>query len=159
MLLLNIVFTRIDERLIHGQVITSWIKVNDINTIVVVDDATATNTFAKRILFAAAPKSITLKVFKLNEAIEYLLGEHEEEKIMLMTKVPHPILELLNAGVEIKEVNLGNMGGAAGRKRFNLNVNASDAEVQDFKDIIAKGTDMYAQMVPSDKKIELTKLL
>ena len=119
----NIVFTRIDERLIHGQVITSWIKVNDINTIVVVDDATATNTFAKRILFAAAPKSITLKVFKLNEAIEYLLGEHEEEKIMLMTKVPHPILELLNAGVEIKEVNLGNMGGAAGRKRFNLNVN------------------------------------
>lgn len=155
----NIVFTRIDERLIHGQVITSWIKVNDINTIVVVDDATATNTFAKRILFAAAPKSITLKVFKLNEAIEYLLGEHEEEKIMLMTKVPHPILELLNAGVEIKEVNLGNMGGAAGRKRFNLNVNASDAEVQDFKDIIAKGTDMYAQMVPSDKKIELTKLL
>lgn len=155
----NIVFTRIDERLIHGQVITSWIKVNDINTIVVVDDATATNTFAKRILFAAAPKSITLKVFKLDEAIEYLLGEHEEEKIMLMTKVPHPILELLNAGVEIKEVNLGNMGGAAGRKRFNLNVNASDAEVQDFKDIIAKGTDMYAQMVPSDKKIELTKLL
>ena len=78
---------------------------------------------------------------------------------MLMTKVPHPILELLNAGVEIKEVNLGNMGGAAGRKRFNLNVNASDAEVQDFKGIIAKGTDMYAQMVPSDKKIELTKLL
>ena len=43
----NIVFTRIDERLIHGQVITSWFKVNDINTIVVVDDATAANTLAK----------------------------------------------------------------------------------------------------------------
>lgn len=155
----NIVLTRIDERLIHGQVITSWTKIVDVNTIVIVDDASANNSFLKRILFAAAPKNIELKVCTLEDAIDYLKGDQENERVMIMAKVPRPILELIQAGISLTEVNLGNMGGAANRKRFNLNVNASDAEIEDFKAIINSGVSIYAQMVPSDSKVDLQKLL
>ena len=155
----NIVLTRIDERLIHGQVITSWTKIADVNTIVIIDDMSANTPFMKRILFAAAPKDIDLKVYSLNEAVEYLKGTQENERVMVMAKVPHPILELIQAGIELKEVNLGNMGGRDGRKRFNLNVNASEVEIEDFKAIINSGTPIYAQMVPSDSKVDLQKLL
>ena len=155
----NIVLTRIDERLIHGQVITSWLKLANPNTILIMDDVSAGNAFAKRILFAAAPKNIEMKVMGVDEAIEYLKGEQENEKIFVMAKVPGPILKAVKEGVEFKEVNLGNMGGGPGRKRFNKNVNASDQEVSELQEIVESGVYVYAQMVPTDTKIDLKNLL
>ena len=155
----NIVLTRIDERLIHGQVITSWLKLSDANTVVIMDDMSATNPFARRILNAAAPKNMDMKIFKVDEAIEYLLGEKENERIFVMAKVPGPILAAIKAGVEFREINLGNMGGGPGRKRFNKNVNASDQEVAQFREIAESGTPIYAQMVPTDAKVDLKSLL
>lgn len=55
----TIVANRIDERLIHGQVMTSWIKQYDPNKILIIDAASANNTFLSRILFAAAPKILS----------------------------------------------------------------------------------------------------
>ena len=155
----NVVLVRIDERLIHGQVITSWLKLCDPNTIVIMDDMSATNAFAKRILMAAAPKNIDMKVMKVDEAIEYLMKEAENERIFVMAKVPGPVLKAIKAGVEFKEVNLGNMGGGPGRKRFNKNVNASDQEVEEFRAITETGVPIYAQMVPTDAKTDLKTLL
>ena len=51
----NVVLTRVDERLIHGQVMTSWLKLCNANVILIIDAGSASNAFLKRILFAAAP--------------------------------------------------------------------------------------------------------
>ena len=155
----NIVLTRIDERLIHGQVITSWLKLANPNTIVIMDDMSATNAFAKRILMAAAPKNIDMKVMKEAEAVEYLKGEQQNERVFVMAKVPGPVLAAIKEGVEFKEVNLGNMGGRPGRKRFNKNVNASDEEVNELREIVEAGVPVFAQMVPTDAKVDLKNLL
>ena len=156
----NIVLSRIDERLIHGQVMTSWIKIANPNKVLVIDNASATNAFLKRILFAAAPKDMELLVMTTEDATAYLKEDADAgERIFILTKVPKPFLEAIRNGVKIDEIILGNMGGAAGRKRFNKNVNASDEEIQDFKDIIALGTNLYSQMVPSDSKEDVRKLL
>ena len=123
----NIVLTRVDERLIHGQVMTSWLKLCNANVIVIIDAASATNAFLKRILFAA--------------------------------KVPQPLLQMVKSGVAIPEIILGNMGGAPGRKRFNKSISASPEEIQTFKDLIDQGVNVYCQMVPSDSKEDVKKLL
>ena len=68
----NIVMARVDERLIHGQVMTSWLKVTDANTVLVVDGPSASNAFLRRILFAAAPKNIELQVMGEEDAAAYL---------------------------------------------------------------------------------------
>ena len=52
----NVVLTRVDERLIHGQVMTSWLKLCNANVILIIDAGSASNAFLKRILFAAAKK-------------------------------------------------------------------------------------------------------
>ena len=56
----NVVLTRVDERLIHGQVMTSWLKLCNANVILTIDAGSASNAFLKRILFAAAPKYVPL---------------------------------------------------------------------------------------------------
>lgn len=58
----NVVLTRVDERLIHGQVMTSWLKLCNANVILIIDAGSASNAFLKRILFAAAPKDVELQV-------------------------------------------------------------------------------------------------
>ena len=156
----NIVLARVDERLIHGQVITSWLKLCDVNAIVIIDDASATNAFLKRILFAAAPKNIALQVLTEAEAADYLKQDAPAgERVLLLAKTPGPMLKTIKSGIELKEITLGNMSGAAGRKRFNKNIFATEQEVQDFRDIVASGTDIYCQMVPSDAKDDIKKLL
>ena len=155
----NVVLARIDERLIHGQVMTGWIKMCSANVILVIDDASAANAFLKRILFAAAPKDCELLVHTTKEAIEYLKGDSDQEKVLVLAKTPGPFLEAIKVGVTFKEFNLGNMDGGPGRKRFNKNVNASDEEVAEFKAIVDAGVPIYMQMVPSDSKVDTKSLL
>lgn len=156
----NIVLARVDERLIHGQVMTSWLKVTEANVIVVIDATSATNAFLKRILFAAAPKDITLLVMTEAEAAAWLKEDSPAgEKVLILAKTPQPLLEMVASGVELKEIMLGNMGGAPGRKRFNRSISASAAEIQCFRDLIDRNIYVYCQMVPSDSKEDVKKLL
>lgn len=155
----NILMTRIDERLIHGQVATSWLKLVPANTIVVVDDASAKNAFLTRILKAACPGDLEMKVFTNEQAFEYLKGEQEKEKIFLLAKAPGPILSLMKQGIAIKEVILGNMGGNPSRKRISRDVNASEEEIEQLKQMILMGTPVYAQMIPADSKVSVSRIL
>jgi PTS system mannose-specific IIB component len=156
----NVVLTRIDERLIHGQVMTSWLKLCNANVILIIDSASATNAFLKRILFAAAPKDVELLVMNEVDATAYLKEEPAlGEKVLILSKTPGPLLHALQNGVVFSEIILGNMGGGPGRTRFNKNISASPAEIQEFRDITALGTPIYCQMVPSDSKEDIKRLL
>ena len=59
---MNITVFRIDERLIHGQIVTAWLQYADAKQIVVVDDNAAKNTKKKKLLRMATPKDIKLQV-------------------------------------------------------------------------------------------------
>ena len=85
----TIVANRIDERLIHGQVMTSWIKQYDPNKILIIDAASANNTFLSRILFAAAPKNLELLIKTEEQAISYLQEPSDEgERESLFSQRP-----------------------------------------------------------------------
>lgn len=156
----NVVLTRIDERLIHGQVMTSWLKLCAANVILIIDAASATNAFLKRILVAAAPKDVELQIMTEADAAAYLKEDSAPgEKVLILSKTPGPLLYALREGVTLDEIILGNMGGGPGRSRFNKNISASPAEIQDFRDIIALDVPIYCQMVPSDSKDDIKRLL
>ncbi len=152
----NIVLARIDERLIHGQVATQWLNLIRANTIVVADDKIPTDNFMTMILKAVCPRNCELHLLTAVEAAEFLKGEPGNEKVFLVTKGPEAMLKMIEEGCEFKEIILGNMGSAAGRKSFNRNVSASPEEVECFRQIIEKGVPIYQQMVPVDPKVDIT---
>ena len=146
----NVVLTRVDERLIHGQVMTSWLKLCNANVILIIDAGSASNAFLKRILFAAAPKDVELQVMNEADAAAYLKEDSPAgEKVLVLSKTPQPLLAMVRSGIEIKEIILGNMGGAP----------ASADEIQAFRDLVDAGVYVYCQMVPSDAKEDVKKLL
>ena len=157
--MLNIVLTRIDDRLIHGQVITAWSKITDANRIIIVDDEVAEEAFLVKVLKTAAPSNIKVDVFGINEASEVLKGESEGEKLIILVKTPKVVLSLIEAGVDIKTLNVGGMGAGVGRKKFYKNISVSHEEKEEFEELIKLSVNVSIQIVPDAKQIDVKKLL
>ncbi len=156
----NILLTRIDDRLIHGQVVTAWIKQYPINKILIIDDELSKNKLMERIYKAAAPIGIEVIIKTLEDAKNFLKDDPDPgENVMILVKVPELIEELLGSGIPIEKVILGGMGAKKGRKTFNRNISASDEEIESFKRIMDKGTEMVYQLVPGDKAVNVRNLL
>lgn len=155
----NIVLTRIDDRLIHGQVVTAWIKQYPINKILIIDDELSQNRLMERIYKAAAPMGVEVLIQAVSEAVGFLKEEPVRgENLLILVKVPEIIEVLLEEGVLITKVILGGMGARNGRKTFNRNVSASDEEVKCFKRIVETGTEIFYQLVPNEKAVNIKSL-
>lgn len=156
----NIVLTRIDDRLIHGQVVTAWVKQTNANLIIIVDEPLTRDVFMQKVLRSAAPAGITVKVLSPGDAAAYLLEDAlPGEKVMLLVKVPQALEALIDAGVRLVVVVLGGMGGKTGRMKLSKNVSASPEEVECLKRLEEKGSVVQFQLVPDEKPVPLAKLL
>lgn len=154
----KIVFTRIDDRLIHGQVMTAWIAVSQADEVLIIDDVVAKDDFTKMIMQASMPKKIKLTVLGTEEAIEYLKKDGSES-IFLLIKTPKPILAVMNAGIKVAQVCVGGMGAKANRTPFYRNISASDEEREDLLQIQKLGADVYAQVLSDNTPVTLNQIL
>lgn len=157
----NVVLARIDDRLIHGQVMTGWIQYSQASEVVIVDNVVAKDEFTKMIMKSAMPKKIALSVLNEKQAVEYLLGEEtvKGKKYFILVKTPQVILNLMNAGVPIGEVCIGGMGAKPNRKSFYRNISASEEEKQCFQDIAAKGAHVFAQVLSDNAPVQLSQII
>ena len=94
----NIVWTRIDDRLIHGQVMTQWIQYTEANEVLIIDDGVAKDSFLQMVMKSSVPGKISLKVLSVKDAIGYLNEDGTHEKIIILVKTPVVLDELSDAG-------------------------------------------------------------
>lgn len=155
----NVVFARIDDRLIHGQVMTAWIKQCDANEVVIVDDELSKDTFLVMMMKSLIPAEIGLKVFNEEDAQSYLVGDSGKEKILILVKAPKTILSLVENGVKLNYLNIGGMGMKSGRTKLFKNIAASDDEKIVFRQLVDKGLTVQIQVVPTEKPENVEKYL
>lgn len=157
----NIVFSRIDDRLIHGQVMTGWVQYTQASEVVIVDDKVAKDSFMQMVMKSSMPAKIALKILSLADAVEYLKSESDNtsEKIFILAKTPQVYLDLVNAGVEIKTLGIGGMGARAERESFYRNISASKEEVEVLKELASKDIDVFVQVITDDKPIPLKSII
>lgn len=155
-----IVLTRIDDRLIHGQVMTAWVKFTQANRIMIIDEGVAKDPFMVKVLKMAAPPGIKVDIYDVEQAVEVLKeNDSTNEKIIILVKHPVVIETLLEKGIEIKKLNVGGMGAAPGRKTLYKNISISKEEREIFQRILDKGTNIFIQIVPDEKEVDIKKLL
>lgn len=156
----ELVLTRIDDRLIHGQVMTAWVKKTRANQILIIDDAVAADEFMSEILKMSAPTGIEIVVTGLTDGVAFLKQqENEKKRIIILTKGPETILAMLEQEIPIKKLIVGGMGARSDRKVIYKNISASEAERDVFKKIIALGTIVTIHIIPDQKEIDLSKYL
>jgi D-glucosaminate-specific PTS system IIB component len=157
--MLHIVLTRIDDRLIHGQVITAWAKITKADRIIVVDDEVAEDSFMVKVLKMAAPSSIKVEIFNTQDAAATLTSEDTGERVIILVKTPKTVLGLIKAGVSIADLNLGGMGATQGRKQLYRNISISAEEKAIFKELLSLGVDVFVQIVPDANKMPMATMI
>lgn len=158
---MKVVMSRVDERLVHGQVIASWSKIHAVKSILVIDDQLAKDSFMSTVLSMAAPSGVKVELISVEQAAQRIATEGMSEGIntMLLFKAPKYALQLVEQGVALRELNIGNMGAGPARKSISRNVYATAAEVEIFKSLIGKGVDVYLQMVQQEPRIPMEQKL
>lgn len=152
----NVVLARVDDRLIHGEVVTAWTPNSKANKIMIVDDEVAKDTFNVRVVKALAPAGTKVIVYNVDKAAEKLMVPGVDgERIMILTKSPSSFARLIRAGVPIKEINLGGAGIRGERQPFINNVALSPQEVLDCEEMKNAGVRVYYQLVPEQGVIEI----
>lgn len=152
----NIVLARVDDRLIHGEVVSVWTPSLSVNRIVVADDEVAADKFNSRVLKALAPAGVKVNVYSVDKASEKMKEEETKgERILILAKTPITFKRMVENGVALKEVNLGGMGLRGERTPFIKNVSASPDELAAIKEMRAKSVRVYYQLVPEQQIIEV----
>lgn len=153
---------RIDDRLIHGQVMTGWVKHLNANRIIIVDDELVNDDFMISVLEMAVPGHMALNIYNISTAIDILKNlenDGRDDRIIILVKSPLPVLDMLEAGVGFNELTVGGMGVNEHRSRLYRNLAASDKERKAFQKINEIGLPINIQVLPSDAPMELIPYL
>ena len=154
----NILLTRIDNRLIHGQVATQWNSTICANLILVANDEVSGNTMRQNLMKMAAPTGVATRFFSLQHTIEIIGKASPKQKIFIICENPEDVLALVKGGVPIKKVNIGNMHMAEGKRQVATSVAVNDEDVAAFKELQERGVELEIRRVPSTPVEDVNKL-
>ena len=154
----NIVLTRIDNRLVHGQVATQWTNVIGANLILVANDTVASNKMRQSLMDMAAPNGVATRYFSIQKTIDVIHKAAERQKIFIICETPQDVLKLVEGGVPIKKVNIGNMHMSEGKRQVAQVVAVDDSDVEAFKKLREKGVELEIRKVPTESDENVEKL-
>jgi len=146
---------RIDTRLIHGQVITKWLKVASANRIVIIDDELSEDSFMVDIYIAAAPSGVTIQILSVNEAVQ-LWKENElgEGNILVLFKDVESCYNCFKQGFPINYLQIGGLASSPGRTTVLRAVSFDDKDVKQLKEIREGGSEIYLHIIPEEQKVK-----
>ena len=145
----NILLSRIDNRLIHGQIIGNWANTIGANLIVAVDDDVANNELEKSVMeMAASALGYESRFFTVKKTIEVIDKASDSQKILLVCKTPKTLRRLIEGGVVIDKVNIGNMHFVEGKTKISDKAYVSDEEMKDLEFIKSHVDEIYIQDTP-----------
>lgn len=150
---------RIDDRLIHGQVVAIWLRSIHVDRIVIVDDKTARDDFMKELMVLAAPQGVPVEVHGTVEGAQRVaqIAATSEDAFVLM-KSPVTALALREAGVPFSVLNVGGMGAGPGRRTLYKNISANDEELQAMRALEAMGTRVELRIVADDRPVPFSSV-
>ena len=154
------VLARVDTRLLHGQVATTWTKSTQPTRIIVVSDAVAKDDLRKRMIIEAAPPGVKAHVIPIWKMIEVAKDPRfGETKAMLLFETPQDVLKAIEGGVDIKEINLGSLAHSTGKVVVTKAVAMGKEDVETFEKLIDKGVTFNVRKVPSDSPENMGEML
>lgn len=152
----NIILTRIDNRLVHGQVGVTWTSALNINLLLVADDDAAADPLQQDLMTMTAESSgVGIRFFSLEKTIQIIHKASAKQKIFLICRNPQTVRKLVDGGVSIKTVNVGNMHFSEGKRQLSAKVYIDDQDLADLRYLKQKDIDVFIQDTPGDNKHQI----
>ena len=148
---------RLDDRLVHGQIINNWCTSEDITEIIVINKEVANNDMRRIIIEMSVPQGINIIFCDVNDALEIYEEEAKFESLMIIFENPFEILEFIENGGKLSSLNIGGMSFKKGRKKLSTAVYANDDELESLKNIADKNINLEIRLLPTDRSINFLK--
>ncbi len=152
----NIVFSRVDNRLVHGQVGCTWTSSVGANLIVVADDAVSQDTLQQQLMEITAKSSgVGIRFFSIQKTIDVIHKASPKQKIFIVVRTPKDALRLVQGNVPITKLNLGNLHFSEGKRKLSSKVYVSEEDEKDLESLKKLGVELFIQDVPGEEIIKL----
>lgn len=155
------VLARIDSRLLHGQVATTWTRTTQPTRIIVVSDAVAKDDLRKKLIKQAAPPGVKAHVVPVKKMIELAKDDQHfgGQRAMLLFENPQDVLRAVEGGVPLKTINVGSMAHSPGKVQPNKVLAFSQEDIDTFNKLKELGLKFDVRKVPNDTKGDMDAIL
>lgn len=157
---MNIVLTRIDNRLIHGQVLEAWIPYTHADCIVVANDEVARTALKRLMMEASVPRGIRVIIGTVTEVAELLRSRALDScRILLLFASSQDALLGHRAGIPFASLNLGNMHAGKGKMKLSCTISLNAEDVENLQTLESDGVRIVSRCVPHDTERSWRKLI
>lgn len=155
----NFSAVRIDDRLIHGQIVATWISALGVKRIIVADAKAVKDSLQQMLLKMAVPASIGFEILDFEPAAERFKSEEDMSKTLLILRNIEGVRALMDLGVKFDTINFGNSGNATGRVQYFKSVWLTPAEREVVEGVMDDGVNLEVRVVPNEKALDMRNLL
>ena len=154
------VLARIDTRLLHGQVATTWTKSTNPDRIIVVSDNVAHDELRKNMIIQAAPPGVKAHVVPIDKMISVAKDPRfGATKALLLFETPQDALKAIQGGVDIKTLNVGSMAHSQGKVAVTKALAFDKDDVKTMREIEKLGVKFDVRKVPADSPENMDAIL
>lgn len=152
----GIIHVRIDDRMIHGQVATQWSGRLNATRIMVINDSIVNDDMRKTVVRLAAPANVSTSILGRQKALSNIKsGKYKGQRVLLICVSPMDVNYLIDNGLPIKSVNVGNLAQRNGTERIRPSVNVTPEEKEAFKKLIGRGVEVTVIPTPQSPTVYL----
>ncbi|HFO0432180.1 TPA: mannose/fructose/sorbose PTS transporter subunit IIB [Enterococcus faecium] len=157
---MEIRLSRIDDRLIHGQVVTVWAKEAGAERIIIVSKEVANDEIRKTLVKQAAPPGIKVNIVDVDKAVKVFNNpKYQNETVFYLFTNPTEVLEMVENNIPINSINIGGMQFKDGKKQVTKAVSVDGEDVSAFRKLAALGVDLDLRVLATDPKINFESKL
>ena len=153
-------FYRVDSRLVHGQIISTWLPHLRISSFLIVSDTVPTNTLQMTMFRMAIPEEVEFNAMPIGDAVEWLNHRLDPNRLtMVLFESIHDAKRLFDSGHLFGRINLGNIHHRPDRKAFSNAVYLGSTEIEHLNQLIARGVAAEIQTLPSETPVNVRALI
>lgn len=151
---------RVDERLLHGQILIKWLEAKKSNHIIIIDDDVSDNPILRNILELSIPQNIVVEIYNLEKGAEILKNNKElNNHPILLVKNLQTAKYLHEKGVKINEIVVGRMPSGIGKRKIYSNIFVSDADIETINYFKGEKIPIIIQIVPDSDPVSIYDLI
>ena len=158
--MMDVQLFRIDDRLIHGQVVLGWAKPLQSKRILLCDNDVYNNDWEKELYCNCVPDNLEALVCNVDETLRLLSSEDKlKNKTIVLVKEPIVVVDIVKKGYLPASVNLGGLHFFDQRKKYLPYVYLNEEEIKQIHWLLDKGISIYCQDIPTSKIIKVSDLI
>jgi mannose/fructose/N-acetylgalactosamine-specific phosphotransferase system component IIB len=157
---MDIALVRVDNRLVHGQILEAWVPFIKSSAIIVVDDQVASDFFRETVIKMAVPREVEVIVSNVEDfANNYKYGTGQGKKAIVLFSVIADALRAFQNGFVFDKLNIGNVYSEECLKQCSPSVMLDGEDIKTIRIFLDAGVNIDVRRVPREKPIDIRKLI